>query len=164
MIQDDIRDVVDRMAEECGKEIYYLYGHRLEIAKRLTEKNADMIEKYRKYPLVALNMDISENHLGTGTVEYDLNLIILDFTDRNYTSEDRDQNVFQPVLEPLYQLFLKSLRDVSEFDWVGLVPPHTKILRPFWGSLDPQSNIFSDPLDGIEITNLKLIKHSCYEL
>lgn len=135
---------------------YYMYGHRLEISNRLKEKNQDEIFKYQKYPLIALRLDIPEEINGT-VHEVSLNIAILEFTDRKYIAEERYENVFKPILYPLYENFLE---EVEKANFMNLdIPDHTKIDRPFWGitgSEGNQKHIFDDPLDAIEIVDLKL--------
>jgi hypothetical protein len=65
----------------------------------------------------------------------------------------------------MYALFMECLRTSGMFTWTGdlLTPPHTKIDRPYWGVSQGEgnaANIFSDPLDAIEIVNLKLSQNT----
>lgn len=139
---------------------YYMYGHREEIANRLKEKENDAVFKYQKYPLVALRLDVAES-VHDGLIDFTLNVAIVAFTSKTDDAEKRYQNVFKPVLYPLYESFLKQLKLSGLFMFgKGLsVPSHTKIDRPFWGIPAVEGNvkyIFNDPLDAIELTNLKL--------
>jgi hypothetical protein len=124
------------------------------------EENVDKVFKYQRYPLVALRLDIPEvKH--DGVIDYTLNIAILAFTDKQYTDEQRYEHVFKPVLYPLYQLFLDKLRDSGLFMWDGWrdFPDHTKVDRPFYGTAGAtlnQENVFDDPLDAIEILDLKI--------
>jgi len=145
-----------------GLAPFYLYGHRLDIANRLLIKNNDVVYKYQKYPLIALIMDFPEI-VSDGMAKYSLHVVILHSTDPNYTIEDRYTLVFKPVLYPLYFKFMEYLRKVGKFTWTGDqgYPPHTKIDRPFWGTVYDQGNakyIFNDRLDAIEISDLKISK------
>lgn len=139
---------------------FYMYGHRLEIANRLLEQDKDKVYKYRKYPLIALRLDIDE-HKADGVIAYNLNLAILTYTDKNWNAEQRYTNIFKPILYPLYDRFMAELRNSGLFMWDGeqSFPEHHKIDRPFWGIAQSEGNtkyIFNDPLDAIEITDLKL--------
>lgn len=141
---------------------FYLYGHRLEISNTLKEMNTDKVRKFQKYPLIALRMDIPEPY-SSGIVELSLNIAILAYTDKNWDAEQRMINVFKPVLYPMYKRFMDELWKGGEFFWQGdKVPDHTKIDRPFWGIEASEANtkyIFNDPLDAIEIMNLKIKKN-----
>jgi hypothetical protein len=141
---------------------YYMYGHRMEISDRLLEKDQSKATKYNKYPLIALKLDTPEK-VEDGLWHYDLNIAILAFTDRNYDAPDRYTEVFKPVLYPIYESFLKQLRNSGLFMWEGdqQYPPHIKIDRPYWGTEGKEQNMksfFNDPLDAIEIVNLKISK------
>lgn len=161
-IVDQIGEVVDAMRVAPALTPYYMYGHRGEINSRLLEKDQDKVFKYQKYPLVALRMDIAEVQTN-GVWHFDLNIAILDSTVKDYNAEERMSNVFKPVLYPLYESFLMKLSESGIFFWDNRLestyPPHTKFDRPFWGTPGNEGNvknIFSDPLDAIELVNLKI--------
>jgi hypothetical protein len=139
---------------------YYMYGHRLEIANRLNEKEKDSVFKYQKYPLIALRMDIGESK-SYDMIDYSLNLAILNFTEKGYNAEQRMEKVFKPILYPLYKMFLTQLVNCGLFFYSDNLdcPEHTKYDRPYWGVGDSEKNsslLFSDPLDAIEIIGLKI--------
>lgn len=143
---------------------YYMYGHRTEIADRLTAKSLDKVYKYQKYPLVALRLDTPEEN-SEGVIKYTLNIAIVMLTDKQWNAEERYVNVFKPVLYPLYDSFLRQLRNVGLFMWDSKHnkrPPHTKIDRPYWGIESKEgntANIFNDPLDAIELIDLQLTQN-----
>lgn len=159
-IQDDIGTVVAAM-RDGGDVPYYMYGHRLEIARALKAKDSNPEEKNAKYPLIALRFDIPESEDG-GYVQYkDINIIIVDFTNKNYSAAERFTNVIKPVLVPLYDKFMLELRNSGLFTWPNYqkLPKHQRIFRPFWGTPGEERNekyIFSDPLDAIEIVGLEI--------
>lgn len=141
---------------------FYMHGHRLEIASTLLEMNTDKVRKYQKYPLIALRQDFPEPYSNDVT-ELSLNIVILAYTDKNWNAAERMTNVFKPVLYPMYKRFMEELRKSGNFFWQGgKVPQHTKIDRPYWGITGNEGNtkyIFSDPLDAIEIIDLKIKKN-----
>jgi hypothetical protein len=139
---------------------YYMYGHWQEIVKILMDKENDPIYKYQKYPLIVLRLDTPEEKKN-GMIMHTLNIAILDFTDANYTAEQRYENVLKPVLYPLYESFLVHLKRCGKFTWSGNQeePPHVKIDRPFWGTSQSgggSANKLTDPIDCIELINLKI--------
>lgn len=138
----------------------YIYGHRVEIANRLKEKDLQAAYKYKKYPLVALRLDTPEKN-DNGVIDFSLNIALIMQTDENWNAEERYIKVFKPVLYPMYESFLKQLKNVGKFKWDAGQdrPKHTKIDRPFWGvegKEGNEGNLFDDPLDAIEIINLEL--------
>lgn len=139
---------------------FYMYGHRLEIANRLLEQDQDKVYKYKKYPLVALRMDIPEDN-AEGTVEFKLNVALIMSTEQTWYAPERYEKVFKPILYPMYESFLKQLKKSGKFMWEGdqQRPEHTKLDRPYWGTSASEgntANLFNDPLDAIELIDLKL--------
>lgn len=161
---------VDYMANEfkstdAGLAPFYLYGHVREINSRLLEKQKDKTFKYQRYPLVALKLDIDEQ-VRSSVVEYNLNLAFITFTSATMDAEQRMERVFKPLLYPMYERFLIALEQSGLFFWLGQTPDHVKTDRPFWGTSTSNANvqhIFSDPIDAIEITDLKIfqLKNKC---
>lgn len=153
---DDIGAVVEAMdvsAITGVTSINYIYGHRKSIANRLNKRE-------EKYPLVALKLDTSED-IVEGIQQFNLNLVIATLTKGQYTEELRMDKIFRPILYPLYIEFFKQLRNSGLFMWEGShkYPPHVKTDRHFLGITEQEGNvknIFNDPLDGIEITNLRI--------
>lgn len=163
VVVDYIGAVVEAMRAQLSNTPYYLYGHRVEINTRLLDKPQRVDEKY---PLVALRLDIPERVSSLG-MEVELNIAIMTYTNESYTAKQRYDNVFRPILYPLYEDFISQLRISGKFSWQNFhePPPHTKIDRPFWGTQNSEgntANFFSDPLDAIEIINLKITAlHNC---
>jgi hypothetical protein len=136
---------------------YYIYGTRMEIMKRLTEMDKDEVRMFKKYPLIALGMDIPERVVD-GVLEFNLNIAFLNLTDKNYPVKDRYTNIFKPILYPMYKQFKEQFSNVGLFMWSGdqESPPHQKFDRPYWGTQGISgntANILNDPLDAIELVN-----------
>jgi hypothetical protein len=155
-VVDDIGEVVEAMDVSTingVSSVKYIYGHRKSIATRLNTRS-------EKYPLIALKLDTSED-IVEGIQQFNLNLVIATLTKGQYTEELRMDKIFRPVLYPLYIEFFKQLKNSGLFMWEGLhkYPPHVKTDRHFFGITEQEGNtkyIFNDPLDGIEITNLRI--------
>jgi hypothetical protein len=148
-------------------EPYYIYGHPREIANRLALKDQDSVDKFRKFPLIVLIVDVEESHGNDDTrIDYTTSptLLIVTNTQPTYTSEERYDNTFKPTLYPIYELLVSkmnespSLHTQSTDDII-----YTKIDRLFWGSATVNGNeglIFNDFLDAIELnfSDLNIIK------
>ncbi len=145
-----------------GEFPFYKYGHRVELNRELMAQDKDRSYKFKKYPLVALRMDIPET-VSNGYWQYKLNIAIMMSTQKQYNAADRMVHVFKPILYPMYESFLRLLTASGTFTWPERlemdIPPHTKIDRPFWGTPTTEgniANIFEDALDAIEIVDLQI--------
>ena len=154
IVIDAFKEVAAQVNDSHSGDVYFMYGHRKEVNQRLLEKSEDKVYKYQKYPLIVLNMPFSEDISSDRVIELSLNLAVMDYTDTTYISEERYEKVFAPILEPIYELLLDKIENSGEFMNIGK-PEHTRIDRLFWGTEGGQQT-FSDPLDAIELLNLKL--------
>lgn len=141
-------------------QIWYEYGHYPDIRERLIARSKAAPANYR-YPLIALFEDfrIRKSQIGIFGIA-EMKLIILYSSKKDITREQREQDVFRPILYPIYSEFLTQLKKSGKFmiyDETRI--QHDQINRPHWG--DPalyknDSYIFNEVLDGIEINNLQL--------
>lgn len=139
---------------------YYIYGRRVEIAGRLVAMDKLVDKQGKKYPVVALILDTDEPVVNS-LVTWDLTIVIATLTDKTWYTDRRYIEKIKPVLVPLYEKFLVELKQSGLFVWPGnqKYPPHTRTVRPYWGTSTENKNerlILDDPLDAIEITNLKI--------
>ena len=106
-------------------EPFYMFGHPLEIINTLSKKDNHDVQKYNKYPLIALFQDFTETVGEDQTIRSsaELNLVIVMNTSQDYTAEDRYDNTFRTVLYPLYDLLIKHIQESGWFKDVdpGLV-------------------------------------------
>lgn len=137
---------------------YFIYGHRLEINNILLEKDKDSKYKFQKYPLIALRMPFSvDRNVTPGINEASLNIAFMEFTEKEYRTPQRYEHVITPILEPLLNDFLSKL--VTHSTFILTDDNFTQVDRPFWGISEGEGNakyIFNDPLDAIELQNLRL--------
>lgn len=169
---DDIGKIVQSLRtglfttySEAAPGPYFMYGHRQEIAARLNTKDQSKSKKTQKYPLFALRTDFPE-YIDKGVWHATLNIAIVTYTTATLNAEERMAQVFKPVLYPLYQRFLNQFQKSGLFFWPVAnemkFPVHTKWDRSFYGTPATTEanvkNIFTDPLDGIELVDLKLSK------
>ena len=164
-------NIVTDVAARASVAVHYEHGHPLEIINTLRGMGKTPAFDPLKYPLIALFQDFDEtrgeNDREMATVN--LNLIIAMLTEHHRVASQRLTCTYIPVLYPLYDLLMTSIRFSGYFtgnpnnnaDW-----PHTKTDRMYWGKkglYGNESNIFGDYIDAIEITNLKLTikKYDC---
>lgn len=138
-------------------EPYYDYGHIQDILTKLTNKDRHDVYKFQKYPLICLITDIEQNYNTDQGILYEFQprILILAKTDKNYTSQERTENIFKNTLYPIYNQFMIDLVDYGHFDFnTTNYIPHLKTDRYSWGSSGVFGNlgvIFNDYLDGIEL-------------
>lgn len=137
--------------------VYYKYGHLLDIRERLrAETLADPSQ--RRYPLIWLIEDFrTTQQLGLFGVS-SARIMILHQTKKEYTRQQREDEVFQPVLVPIYNELFNQMKISGLFMQYGPFS-HDRIERPHYGNPSEWRNeayLFDEPLDGIEIANLSL--------
>lgn len=113
-----------------------------------------------RFPLVWLSESppIPQTRNGDGFfADVTLQVWIMFHTERNYTSEQREQYVFAPILRPIYWALMRAITFSSEFGQ----PSERNIRNTFLehkylGTNDQAANMFSSFVDAIEIQNLEL--------
>ena len=139
--------------------LHYDYGHYTDIRTKLVGKGKT--DKTGKYPLICLFEDFKIRHGKEGlTGIAELKLIILFSSKADIDRQTRENNVFRPILYPIYFEFLKQLKVSGHFMIYDVTKiQHDQINRPHWGNPALYKNdayLFTDVLDGIEIANLQL--------
>lgn len=170
VIEDKIGEVVASMRNLSAKDAekfgitagltspYYFFGHPLSINSQMINRDAGS-NKGKVYPAVALRLPVVEE-IKNGLINYSLNIAIFAETDKQKSDPERLETVIKPILIPLYLLFLDRLKKAG-FMWpndMG-IPPHQKINRPHHGITaeeGPRAYEFNQPLDGIELQNLRI--------
>ena len=139
-------------------EPYYDYGHIISILSKLQAKSGKE-NKFQKYPLIMLIQDIEESHGIDQNVGYSfpVTIVILCLTNKNYTEQQRYQNVFKSLLYPLYESLIHEVKYYQFFDFEtgnNGIPSFKKWDRVAWGAstfFGNTATILNDYLDGIEI-------------
>lgn len=160
---DIIEDIVDNVRADSDLPAitnggpFYMHGHPLEVFNILAQKDRNKVNKFKKFPLIALFQDFTETMGDDMRIRSSasLNIIIAMNTSPDYDASQRYDNTFRTVLYPLYDLLLKHIVKLNRFSNVapGLVP-HDKTDRLFWGKNNEGVSI--DHIDAIEIQNLRL--------
>jgi len=165
VMEEIVSDVRAEYDTSNGLEPYFIFGHPVEIAKRLSLKDQNAVDKFRKFPLIALLTDITESHDLPQLKDYVVNFtaIIVTNTNKNYKSVERYTNVFKPVLYPIYEKLIQKMEESSYIHFKGNVT-HNKIDRLFWGAEAVNGNtglIFNQYLDAIQLnfTNVRIVNN-----
>ena len=135
--------------------INFKFGSRNEINKLLDIENKDINKKQIRFPLAWLFINESRDH---DSLEYDyktgLKLAFVHLTNVEYTAEQRLDNVFKKVLQPLETLFLETIRSPyfsRVFNWEYMELSYKDYYRYFYGSSDKNQMVLTAPTDAIEI-------------
>lgn len=140
----------------------YQYGHIEELLQTLKEYDKVPNQADKRFPLVWLVTDFPEEHGQTIGVyaEVSLNIVIMHQSKAEYKSTERLQNVFKPVLYPIYYQLMKYLAKHPAINVSGeTMIPHRKTDRFYWGTKKMGSSgqtVLNDYVDAIDIQNLKL--------
>lgn len=162
--------VVDRVATtfstrlEDAFDVFFDFGHYVDVLKNLSLKDNSITNKGNKYPLIWLVMDFPEQ-FGPDQIGYCLlpkiDLLIVMPTRPDLSTSERITQSFEPRLYPIYEELLNQIASSGLFleQSVGELK-HEKIDRPYWGMQDQlgngSANLFNDYIDAVQIRGLRL--------
>jgi hypothetical protein len=162
-VVDSISAIVASMREVGGWSPNFEHGNLNVIANSLAEKDRQAVKKDRKYPMIALIVPPKgiPEVISDGLYHCKVHIAICGLTKKEYTAEQRYSVVIDPILEPLYKLFLRKLRIAGKFTWSGdqSMPKHTKLVTPHWGAPTDVQNgkyYFNDPVDAIHLMDMEI--------
>jgi hypothetical protein len=143
------------------------HGHPLEIVNTILQYTQHDTLKFEAFPRICLFHDFEEKI--TFEKQVSLNLVIVTDTAPEYSAPQRYTYSFDPILIPLYDLFIKQLSfsDNIQPTEGNNYFKHSKWDRLYWGKdglYGNTANIFNDFIDAIEINNLEIkIIETCIE-
>lgn len=165
-----LADVVARTKTDCRvvmggpeidcPEINYTFGNAQYIKDHLDELSS-LSDVDRKFPLIALFCPFVERRdvLGYYT-SAKVRVLIACATDRQYSNEQRCKLSFENILRPIYRRFLEALKEDGrfEFGYDAIVEHEYSENYSYgrYGAVTGTGEEVSDPIDAINITNLKL--------
>ena len=138
--------------------VYYDYGHPKEINNRLKEKSESVDDDLRdtKFPLIILLTDIPINRNITGMYgTARLRFLICNFTDENYTAQQRTDLNFIPILHPIKTAFIDQIEKHGQFVFEE-EPTFIETDCYYYGSQINDKNVFNDRIDAIEIADFNV--------
>lgn len=150
------------LANFATRPVYYMYGHPKEIANRLQELTNSPTEAHKKFPLIILFTDITIDRSLIGFYgSTSLRILIANFTLADYTSNQRTEINFKPILHPIKKELINQIDRHIMFTYEDeLTYKETDMY--YYGSQINDSNVFNDRIDAIELRDIKLnIKNKC---
>ena len=144
------------------QQLSFMFGHPIELKNILASMDKSASQKGLRYPVVMLFPDIvkSKSSVKGGYNDVTLNMIIAMTTDQTFTTAQRINKNFKPILRPIYEALICEIARCGYFH----VQSTRQILgcdqeHMFWGKPEGQGgagNYFNDFIDAIEIKGLKL--------
>ena len=141
------------------ENLYYYPGTYEEIKNAFDIQNRAV--KDLRFPSVISYQQVTEEISLFQTIHYELAIITA--SNQEWTTEQREVSVFQPVLTPIYNELIKQIKSCGWFDLGTNEPSYTKTKVFTTGNqlFDISKDLFGDSVDFIRIRNLKLkVKNS----
>lgn len=143
-------------AKSFGYTVYNKYGHPREIAQYLQELSNSPTEGDKKFPIIMMFTDITINKNIVGFYgSVSLHFLICNFTEPTYTSEQRTELNFKPILHPIKDEFVNQIEKHKGFTFPD-VPRFLETDMYFYGSTFNNKNVFNDYIDCIELRNFQI--------
>ncbi len=158
-IYEAIESVVDKINET--KSLNLIFGSAKEVQQTLVEWSKSPSKKNSKYPCLIVFTPITvpreqSERVDDGVVAVDM--VIVTNTKKTYKVSKRIEMVYEPVLWPLYELLIETIKLSDKFDNPsnGLIAHQTT--DRFYYSPTPAAdqNVFAAVLDAIEINDMEL--------
>jgi hypothetical protein len=141
-----------------GVSVIYEYGTLIELQKRIKIKD---LRSSQKYPLIWLVWERPDNKKQfrgaflNRTYKVSPLIFIIGKTNPDYSSTDRNTNIFKPILMPIYNKLLFAIAGHRNFN-TGNFIEHDEYEHYFWGMDDNGKTILSDFNDAIELKLLDI--------
>ena len=167
-IIDIFKDITERVSKQTGFKVNYIFGDSIYIRKTLAEMDKSQATRSERYPLIALFTPFDENKNNKSYYcEVNLNFIIAVETLSDYTNESRKKNSFEAVIYPVYESFIKEIKNERRFDFgYRDIVPHISSDNYSYASRGVSSTdgVKFDRIDAMDIINLqlKVRKEQCY--
>lgn len=156
ILTDELETIVTAVKTALGISVLnYQYGYLPELNETLKQMEGDPAKFAGKFPLVWLAepYEIARNTTGIyGIANPDIFIFMA--TDKTYKAKDRMNNVYKPVLYPVYRELLNQivLSPVFQHPLVSDIK-HTVRKGYYW---DEQRQVFNDAVDCLKISGLSL--------
>lgn len=161
-IYDAIGNVVTLTnAKYTGDNINYLIGSQKEVQQRLAEWSRNESTKDSKYPCIVVFTPFQQQRMQSDVkylTQATVNILIVNDTEKTYTTPERITNVFEPILWTIYNLFLNELILSNYFDLDSTFKIPHDYVDHFHYSPTPakDQNVLSAVLDAVEMQNVEL--------
>lgn len=155
LLRESINLIACMAQENCGLDnlLYYQSG-KSEFLDILAQKVAK--DEFSAYPFVYVNegtiSEVGTKSLNDKQVKIG-EIVIATLTIPTYSSKDRDDLVFEPILTPFTTEFMRILR--AGHAGIMLMEQGDLNKKSYYGR-EENGNPFKDAVDAYQITNLKI--------
>lgn len=139
-----------------NKEVFIMAEHPIVALERLNELKGTTLSGL---PFILLLLDIKET-FGVVDIEVSLDFVIGTISEKKFSTDERFEKNFTPILYPIFDKIIERLRNGSNTIKGQRALLFDKSDRVLWGKqglYGVTGNIFNDYIDAIEINNLKLL-------
>lgn len=154
----EFQKIVEETSVESGFDINYEIGNYSEVNSIITGKAQTELPRF---PLIWFIIPYGEIVTIEHGVEANLRFIIATTTKMELTYKQRFQESFDLVLVPIYESFKRRIYFSGMFSMTDPeYVPHERNYLPYWGKEVNGvnvANMFNEPVDVLEIKNLKLL-------
>lgn len=172
LIQEIIRDVVNRVSDKLCMDINYQCGDAGYVLDQLEIMSGSNGAESFKYPLFVLYMPITEDKTDNRYYcKAYLKMLIATLSESGYSYEQRLEYSFRQTLHPIYEVFIDELKKERRMDFGYpnfIEHSYTDNYQyGYYGTKIGNKPVNFDTIDGIDIDNLKIkIKneHLCKNL
>ena len=113
----NVVDTVKEVVQAIGG-VRFEFGHYQEVFNNLSRLESANIESETIYPLIYLVCDFEEPMKAKNqTIETRLQLFIITRTLSEFYAEDRKEEIFKPILYPIYQSLIEALKKHKEINY-----------------------------------------------
>jgi hypothetical protein len=152
-----------RFSPDCLYDgVFHLWhypGTHGEIARIIGDKNKTIVAQKEKFPCVMNFLPVVEtvtDHGGT-LAQIRLNLAICAPTEKDWFTQQREREVFDTILRPVYRELINQLANSPYLQNGYGLPPHNKVEIYTTGANAGQVvDRYNEHLDALEVTNLLL--------
>lgn len=160
------QDVVCNVSDKYGTSINYIFGSADYLKEQLDTFAQSYDTAFSSFPLIALFTPIEEQREGTDTTSASLNMIIAVNSEREWDNGERLERTFRPILRPIYEELLRTLKEDARFDFgYGEEIKHSyseNYSYGRYGAYTPSQQELGCAIDAIDIKNLKVtITQNC---
>lgn len=138
--------------------VNYMYGSRIEINQRLENAKDDPDQKLTRFPLIwhFINNKQDDNPSQGVDIKTTIEFAFVNLTEKTYTTIQRKNYNFKPIIDPLLILFKETLQSCY-FNKVFYFEDrktfeHGKWYRYFYGSSDKNVPVLDAATDAIEVS------------